>query len=250
MKRKPPLGRKPLDMRELSFWEWEWSKSLQLLRDGSSCGSDDAIEARLSLLTPTEVEHLLDEFKKRTPEHRVAEKEHGRRLPDGNRANWIVKEGLEIEHEIAPLLRARLRKRFESAERREVWKALRNARTYGQLLSACERWDKLPEIRGRNPQTGRLYESGLGIFPDRVRKNASKFLSLTRDSRFPKSTWANDDSRLSFIAHGMAGVMVGISPRTAIHRLRILKHGPDGKLWDENKKRCTCTRCNIRELLN
>ena len=241
-------GRKRLNIQDLSFWEQEWLKSLQLLRDGWGHGSVDPAEARLSRLSLTQMEELLDEFERQVPEQRVAEKEHGRRLPPRKRKEWIFREGLEMGQDIAPLRRARLRKRFEIAERCEIWKALWNARTYRQLFSACERWDKLPEIRGRNLKTGRSYESGLGIFPDLVRKNASRFLSLRRDSRFPKSSWANDDSRLSFIAQGMAGVMIGISPRTAIHRLRTLKHGPGGKLWDENKKRCICTRCTT-ELL-
>jgi hypothetical protein len=100
------------------------------------------------------------------------------------------------------------------------------------VKDACEQWKALNDVRA----------AGMTPFPDHVETNAKEFLRMKADSRFPHSTYA-DESRLEFLARGMAGVMVGVSPMTAEARLRNLKHTASGPLWDQHQKSCRCWRC-------
>ncbi|HMK31130.1 MAG TPA: hypothetical protein VK473_15715 [Terriglobales bacterium] len=50
---------------------------------------------------------------------------------------------------------------------------------------------------------------------------------------------------MDYLARGMSGVMVGVSPMTAIERLRNMKHGPNGPMWSEIDKKCSCWRCSL-----
>jgi hypothetical protein len=65
---------------------------------------------------------------------------------------------------------------------------------------------------------------------------------MKRNPRFPRSAYA-DESRLEYLARGMAGVICEVSPVTAIERLRRMKHTVSGPLWNEGKKLCECWRC-------
>jgi hypothetical protein len=86
-------------------------------------------------------------------------------------------------------------------------------------------------------------------FPDHVVANAGQFLSMKQNKRFPTSAYG-DNVRVEYLARGMAGVMVGISPMTAIERLRNMNHGAGGPLWDENEQHCRCWRCCLRGSIN
>ena len=77
---------------------------------------------------------------------------------------------------------------------------------------------------------------------------------MKKNKRFPKSPYG-DDSRLEFLARGMAGVIVDLSPMTGVERLRNMKHGPVGPFWVEregsrelplNQQHCDCWRCGLR----
>ncbi len=109
-----------------------------------------------------------------------------------------------------------------------LWQGLWQARTPAAVERACQRWMAF----GPDP-----------TFPTHVLALKSQFLAMKRDQRFPQSP-ATDDTRLNFLAAGMAGVCIGISPRTAIHRVRTMKHQPGGPLWNENAQRCDCWRCD------
>ena len=84
-------------------------------------------------------------------------------------------------------------------------------------------------------------------------RNAAAFLSMKKNARFPRSTYA-DDARVDYLARGMAGVLCGVSPMTGIERLRNMKHDLNGPLWvtregndalPKGERRCGCWRCNI-----
>jgi len=85
--------------------------------------------------------------------------------------------------------------------------------------------------------------------------NAAQFLSMKQNQRFPRSNYA-DDSRLEYLARGMAGAVLGMSPMTAIERLRNMKHTLGGPLWvtaqgnyalPSDDQYCGCWRCSIEQ---
>jgi hypothetical protein len=126
---------------------------------------------------------------------------------------------------------------------RKIWRDLLRAITYADVRKACGRWSQLPPVRG----------AGLTPFPDHVRTNAAQFLAMKRNKRFPKSSYG-DDSRIEYLARGMAGIMVGRSPMTGIERLRNMKHSPGGPFWTEregnqplprDRQYCSCWGCRI-----
>jgi len=94
------------------------------------------------------------------------------------------------------------------------------------------------------------------VFADHVQANMEEFRRMKTDKRYPGPD--ADDSRLDYLARGMAGIMVGASPITAIHRLRLMKHEPGGPLWVEKESwvdmngkhnevaaHCGCWRCRL-----
>jgi hypothetical protein len=95
-------------------------------------------------------------------------------------------------------------------------------------------------------------------FTEHVEQNAAHFLSMKRNTRFPRSSY-RDDARMDYLGRGMAGVLVGVSPMTAIERLRNMKHAPGGPLWvthqgdhalPEREQHCGCWRCTKKNWNN
>lgn len=119
--------------------------------------------------------------------------------------------------------------------RRNIWDDLIRANTYAAVAKVCKDWSQLSDVRA----------SGFAPFPEHVCAHAGQFLSMKRNSRFPRSNYG-DDARLDHLARGMAGVLVGVSPMTAIERLRNLKHASGGSLWSTGEHRCNCWRCRLR----
>jgi hypothetical protein len=81
---------------------------------------------------------------------------------------------------------------------------------------------------------------------------------LKRNTRFPRSAYG-DDSRIEYLARGMAGVLAGKSPMTGVERLRNMKHTRGGPLWvtvegnyvlPEKEQYCGCWRCRQGILSN
>jgi hypothetical protein len=104
------------------------------------------------------------------------------------------------------------------------------ARTPAAVQQACGRWAAF---------------SPKDVSPARLLAYTSSFVAMKRDQRFPHSLSA-DDARVSYLSAGLAGASIGVSPLTAIHRLRTMKHEPDGPLvWKEfPQPRCHCWRCD------
>jgi hypothetical protein len=129
----------------------------------------------------------------------------------------------------------------ERSEGLKIWEALWRARTLPALAEACKQWISFHKLgdwsAGEDLIPGRSV-----AYPVRILDNAKQFLAMKRDSRFPRSAQA-DDGRLDYISRGMAGIHIGLSPLTAIERLRNLKHSPGGALWNERARRCSCWRC-------
>jgi hypothetical protein len=110
----------------------------------------------------------------------------------------------------------------------EIWEAVCNARTRTAAENACRLWAAF------DPES---------TFPALLLSMIPQWLAVTRDRRFPKSRTAND-TRLAYLSAGMAGACMGISPLTAFHRIRTIKHETGGPLWNDNANRCECWRCD------
>jgi len=154
--------------------------------------------------------------------------------PDAVQIDWAQSS---LQEEVCRLEQALTPKRIEvQLQRREIWDELVRANTHSALEKACDRWSRLSDVGVR----------GLTPFPEHVLANASQFFAMKRNKRFPRSDYG-DDSRMDYLARGMAGVVVGVSPMTAIERLRNMKHTPDGPLWNAAEQRCRCWRCGLKK---
>jgi hypothetical protein len=244
-------GRKPVDLRLMTVWEFEWYKAFHLLRDGTQLPPDPTFvivnerEARAQLRwwKKASLKEILGEMQPGTPPpfDELPTNERARAKVRWEMREWTALKNfaeLERESEIAALERWLKPKETPAlAERRKIWETLVQGRTYAVIEQACEEWKHLADVR----------RQGVSCFADHVLANAEEFLRMKhgrRGRRFPRSASA-DDSRLEYLARGMAGVMVGVSPMTAIERLRNMKHETGGPLWDEAEKRCRCWRHDL-----
>ena len=231
-------GRKPVELGTLNAWEFEWYKALHVLRDDVQLPGMPLVDpdvARLAAhLTPRQIDGRISLVKRLAPEDIVAE--WARRQGKPLEPESVYRDFAEQwkEEEILRLKGAKAEVVYKQAERRKIWDALVRARTLPALQKACDRWTHLSDVRRR----------GFSSFPAHVLANGRQFLFMKRNSRFSSSTYA-DDSRLEYLARGMAGVMMGISPMTAIERLRNMRHEPGGPLWSESSQCCQCWRCDM-----
>lgn len=171
-----------------------------------------------------------------------------------HRANYLatkkvwVRQSQERQRDLLSLI-----EEFEQPKNRkarlasfQVWQALWQADSGVAVSKACAAWDKLT-ARYRDP-----------LVSETVAKNNEEFVRMKDDLRFPRSRWA-DEARISYLARGTAGLMMGISPLTAIERLRKVTHKRGHPLFVKNrpgdvlvqaglsnpakKARCHCWRC-------
>jgi hypothetical protein len=242
-------GPKAPDYGLLSLWEFEFYKAFHLLRDGY------ALPARqrtpVSGLTRSEASKFLTILKRLSAgDYYLATRkmtlEFGQhpnldRPPTSVDTEWAESQRNEEIVWLERLLKPK-RPKAEIAGMK-VWRDLLRADTYADVRKVCGRWSRLPAVLG----------AGLTPFPDHVRTNAAQFLLMKRNKRFPKSAYG-DDSRIEFLARGMAGIMVNLSPMTGVERLRNIKHEPGGPFWVEregnqslprDRQHCSCWRCGI-----
>jgi hypothetical protein len=226
-------GRVPIDFEQLDLWDAEWYLAFYRLREGGELPLrttqwwtrrqiDFNMAERLSMLRGM------------SPEEYWAY--HLAKLPGGT-LDWgpppLAKNREQAARlqadEIAALARwadpAVIQRRQEGVE---IWHAIWRARTLPAAERACRRW---------------IAFSADPAFPTHLLVGKTFLLTITGDARFP-TTPAADDTRLNMLAAGMAGASIGISPRTAIHRVRTLKHEAGGPLWNDNASRCECWRCD------
>lgn len=243
-------GPKPPDFGLLSVWEFEFYKAFHLLRDGYALPVHQ--RPPVSGLTRSEASGFLAALKSMSAEDyylttRKLTSEFDQRTnlekpPISIDLEWADSQRKEEIIWLESLLKP-ARPKAEAAGKK-IWSDLLRATTYAELRKACGRWSRLPAVR----------RAGLTPFPDHVRTNAAQFLAMKRNKRFPKSSYG-DDSRIEYLARGMAGIMASRSPMTGIERLRNMKHSPGGPFWTEreenqllprDRQRCDCWRCNIK----
>lgn len=246
-------GPKPVDMGMLTMWEFEWYKALHLLRDGSPLPypyTARALYAPPQSISLAQVRNWIRKLKEMdvdeylrignlTGERISGEK--GATFPTGDEGFDMFRRDqarADKEGDIAVLETYLNPKKIpEAAERRQLWEDLWRARTLPALKKVCDEWASLPDVRFSFPG------------PQYVLANAREFLRMKRDKRFPRSdSPAVDESRLEYLARGMAGIMAKVSPMTGIQLLRTMKHSPGGpfcKRDREGGEYCGCWRCGI-----
>jgi hypothetical protein len=207
-----------------------------LLRDGAQAPAPRWIDPDLARLTPREVDANIRLLKQLKPQVVVAEWERRQRKPLKPTRTYVHFAEDFIVERIALFEQLKPRKIHALAERRTIWEALIRARTVDAVWRACHRWEHLADVRA----------AGMAVYPAHVTANADAFLAMKVNKRFPLAPYA-DDSRLEYVARGMAGVMIGVSPMTAIERLRNLKHSRGGPLWNDSTKVCECWRCEAAQ---
>jgi hypothetical protein len=233
-------GPKPVDVGSLNVWEFEFYKAFHLLRDGMTLPASNLPPPALQ---PSELRMIIKRLKQMSPEEYwrtsrqmardLGEKVNLKRPPRLVDRWWaeqkLAQEISELEEALSPP------SVLAQARRRKIWKDLIHAGTHATLRKACGRWARLPDVR----------YAGMTTFPENILANTAQFLAMKRNKRFPSSDYA-DNARLDYLARGMAGVMVGVSPMTANERLRNMQHTDGGPLWVESEQRCDCWRCSLQ----
>jgi hypothetical protein len=244
-------GPKPVDMGRLTRWELEFNKALRYLRDGIFAPvTNSPIPSGLSR---AELRSFVGLLRQMTPEHyllttRHLTKEMGHSVKLEPRPKtwerwWAEQHKADeirwLEQELNPITVRDLDRR------RRIWTSLVEADSPNALRAACEQWAQLPDVR----------KMGMSLFPNHVGANAEQFLSMKSNVRFPRSAYG-DDSRLEYLARGMAGVLCGVSPMTGIERLRNMKHERGGPFWEiqiaerelpVSEQYCRCWRCSLEK---
>jgi len=224
------------------MWEFEWFKAFHLLRDGQQAPASKDEDAN-ETLDPQVADAAVELVEKQSDDEILAGVPPNVLYEPPNPDDPLLTTAYRMlnanrirQHHIAVLRSMKPREVHARAERREIWKALWQARTRPAVLDACTRWAKLEDVIGL----------GFTAFPAHVETNLREFLAITTSKRFPRSP-AADDSRMLYLARGMAGAMVNVSPMTSIERLRNMKHGPGGPFWSDKEQRCGCSWCVGRE---
>jgi hypothetical protein len=255
-------GRKPISLGLLCTWEFEWYKAFHLLRDGTQlppdpnfvAANESATREELQWWKEASLKEILGDMQPNTPPPFDE-------LPEGDREKaircWVMREWnwykefaeQQRKAEIAALERwLKPRETPTRTERRKNWATLADPEASIKAIEhTCEEWKRLPDVR----------RQGMTVFADHVLANMEEFRQMKRDQRYPSLD--ADESRMEHIARGMAGVMVGASPITAIQRLRLMKHEPGGPLWVEKESwvdtkgksnevppHCRCWRCTLK----
>ena len=243
-------GPKPADMGLLSTWEFEFFKAFHLLRDGSQLPRKQEPPTSLN---KAETLSFIEQLRQMNPDEYLlttrllaaefGERQNLRRPPSSVERWWAEEQRDQEIHSLQAMLRGYFIRAAEA--RRKIWADLIRADTYSALHKVCGRWARLPDVR----------RTGLTPFPRHVVENTAQFLAMKRNKRFPRSTYG-DDSRIEYLARGMAGALCGLSPMTAIERLRNMKHRRGGPFWKEHygnrplaesEQYCGCWRCSIRK---
>ena len=234
-------GPSPADIGLLHIWEFEWFKAFHLLRDGQQApesvdDSSETIDPKVADAAIELVQKQSDDEILATVPPNVLFQSPTPDVPLLTTAYRMFSADRIRQQRIAMLRSMKPRDVHARAERRQIWKALWKAQTPASAVDACRRWARLEDV----------IALGFTTFPAHVETNMRAFLKITTSARFPKSP-AADDSRMFYLARGMAGAMVNISPMTSIQRLRNMKHDAGGPFWSHKEKRCGCSWCVGRD---
>jgi hypothetical protein len=118
---------------------------------------------------------------------------------------------------------------------RELWEALKRARTAPQVRRICSRSKIWLKPRWEFPDG-----SHIEWWPYRraLYKYAEEFCQAKLDTRYPgrDARESGDYRRIEYFARAMAGLSLGFAASTAIERLRKMKHS----------RMCRCWRCTLK----
>ena len=232
-------GRKPVNMGLLNTWEHQFFMAFHNLCDGHSL-PPEMMPADL-LPDKPKLRNIVTQLQNIKPEQywlsirRIArdegEKINLNRPPSRADLEWAAKQLAQsiywLKRELnPPAIRAQL-------ARRKIWNDLISAENFAALKKACGRWARLPDIQGST-----------ACFPKHIVLHADQFFRMKHNKRFPKSSYSNN-SRIEYLARGMAGVMADASAMTGIERLRNMKHAKGGPFWHETCQECRCWKCSI-----
>lgn len=190
-------GPQPTQLRDLVFWEGLWYWVFYHLR---------------GVLPSYENVTMNKEVRKQL---KVELNELGKLIPsDLAEEDWLARRKMEIDREVKPRV---------SVSEPTVWTALVNAQTAEDVRKACRQ-----SKRWLNPKwQGRAYVQKLF-------DHAKEFvLAKNTNTYYPRSQ-SGDEKRITFFARAMAGIEMGLSPNTAIDKLRKMKHG----------EQCPCINCD------
>ena len=190
-------GPQPTPVGEMVFWEGLWYWVFHHLRG--------TLPAQEKIARDTKVRRLLS-AELRELENIVAK--------DIVEEDWLARSKAQIQRELRP--------QVPLSEPR-IWRALVTAKTAADVQKACRE-----SRRWLNPEwQGRPYVQDLS-------DHAEQFIRAKRDVYYPRRD-SGDVKRVTFFARAMAGISLGVSPITAIDRLRKLKHG----------EKCPCVNCDL-----
>ncbi len=227
-------GRKPINFQQLDLWDAEWYLAFYRLCEGGELPLrtnqwwtrrqfNSGISERLAMVKKMTLEEYWAYFllgERREPEWRVPPLSQNRQQAQKLRADDMA----DLTRLVDPTAIQHRQKGVE------IWQALWQALSLPAVEKACRRW---------------IAYGPDAAFPTHLLAHKKPFLVMKRDPRFPRSEFA-DDARLTYLAAGMAGILTGISPQTAIHRLRTMQHATGGPLWNDHEyvQRCQCWRCD------
>jgi hypothetical protein len=218
-------GPRPANIRELHFWEFEWFRAFRLLRFGQELPrSRPKVGAK-------RLEERIRSAKAISPEEIAAHYREGTSDVARLFAEWDRDRLVDQLESLRPrTTKDKERRAFlmKSRERRDIWTKLWEAKSVEAVRVQCRRWRELPITNVR--------------FVDDVCENAGQFIRMTKNKRFPSGPHS-DRARIVYLSRGMAGVVTGRSPMTAIDLLRKIKHEPGGPFWYEPYKQCMCFQC-------
>jgi hypothetical protein len=192
-------GPKAVPLSDIFFWEGLWYSIFFHLKDPSA-PSDAKIAMKADIRN--QLLRELEEIKSLVPKDDV--------------------EGLLVSIDRRQIERDLKRKPNDSEP--AVWRALISARTATEVRQACsesKQWLN-PEWHGR-PYVKDLHE------------HAEAFVRAKKSPYYPRQD-SSDQKRAMFFARAMAGIALGLSPETAIDRLRKYQHGP----------KCPCVHCDLK----
>lgn len=188
-------GPAPISLNELMFWESEWYWVFHLLR-----GELPSYEQKLvGEAVRKQLRAELAELEKSSPK-------------DFTQKEWVPFRSGQIRWQLT---------RRKPLSEPEVWRQLVQAQTAEQVRKACEE-----SKRWLNPKAGRPY---VQLLHDK----AEQFVRAKKYAYYPRRA-SGDVKRIAFFARVMAGITLGISPITAVDRLRKMKHG----------RGCPCVNCH------
>jgi hypothetical protein len=191
-------GPKPTPLGELIFWEGLWYWVFYHLRGIMPSYEKLSRDKEIRKLLRNE----LQELKELVPQDLVQE-------------DWLALQKAQLERELRPKV---------SNSEPSTWRALVSARTADEVREAFQKSE-----RWLNPRwQGRAYVQDL-------HDGALQFVQAKRDIYYPRRE-SGDEKRVVFFARAMAGISLGISPRTSIDRLRKMKH----------VRNCPCIHCDLK----